>query len=317
MSVEEKIPVVAIVGPTASGKTDLAVSVAERFCGEVISADSMQIYSELEIGTAKPTEKEMRGVPHHMLGFLSIDKDYSVANYVADAAQNIKDVSGRKKLPIICGGTGLYVDSLLTNTEFSEIKSDPVLREKLIAFANEHGSMALYKMLEHDDPESAAAIHPNNVGRVVRALEVLKVTGVPLCEHKRRSHPEPSPYRVCYIGTGFEDRERLYCRIEQRIDEMLEEGVLNEAKLLFEHGGASTAAQAIGYKEFFPYFRGEETLEEAVLKLKADTRHYAKRQLTWFRRNENINWFYNDCFESKEALYQAVFDKISEFLEEQ
>lgn len=317
MSMEEKIPVIAIVGPTASGKTGLAVSTAERFDGEVISADSMQIYSELEIGTAKPTEEEMRGVPHHMVGFLSIDKDYSVANYVEDAAKKIKEVHGRGKLPIICGGTGLYVDSLLTNTEFSEIKSDPKLRAELIAFANEHGSAALYAQLEHEDLESAATIHPNNVGRVVRALEVLKITGIPLCEHKRRSHPAPSPYKVCYIGTGFEDREKLYQRIEHRIDEMLEEGVLKEARLLFEHGGVSTAAQAIGYKEFYPYFRGEESLEKAVLKLKADTRHYAKRQLTWFRRNENINWFYNDCYASKEALYQAVFDRISEFLEEQ
>lgn len=317
MSMEEKIPVIAIVGPTASGKTELAVSVAERFDGEVISADSMQIYTELEIGTAKPTTEEMRGVPHHMVGFLSIDKDYSVADYVADAAQKIKEVYERGKLPIICGGTGLYVDSLLTNTEFSEIKSDPKLRKELIAFANEHGNEALYAQLEYEDPESAAAIHPNNLGRVVRALEVLKITGIPLSEHKKRSHSVPSPYKVCYIGTGFEDRGKLYQRIEHRIDEMLKEGVLKEARLLFEHGSVSTAAQAIGYKEFYPYLRGEETLEEAVLKLKADTRHYAKRQITWFHRNEEINWFYNDCFESKEALYQAAFDKISGFLEEQ
>ena len=164
MSMKEKIPVIAIVGPTASGKTGLAVSVAERFGGEVISADSMQIYSELEIGTAKPTEKEMCGVPHHMVGFLSIDKDYSVANYVADAAEKIKEVRGRKKLPIICGGTGLYIDSLLTNTEFSDIESDLSIRQELYDFANEHGKEKLYEELEHKDPESAAMIHPNNIG---------------------------------------------------------------------------------------------------------------------------------------------------------
>ena len=316
MSMKEKIPVIAIVGPTASGKTGLAVSVAERFGGEVISADSMQIYSELEIGTAKPTEKEMCGVPHHMVGFLSIDKDYSVANYVADAAEKIKEVRGRKKLPIICGGTGLYIDSLLTNTEFSDIESDLSIRQELYDFANEHGKEKLYEELEHKDPESAAMIHPNNLGRVVRALEVLKITGIPLCEHKRRSHAAPSPYNVCYIGTGFENRELLYQRIEARIDEMLTEGLIDEARFLFEHESVSTAAQAIGYKEFYPYFCGKATFEEAVSQLKSDTRHYAKRQLTWFRRNKNINWFYNDCYESKKELYQAVFEKISEFLEE-
>lgn len=316
MSMKEKIPVIAIVGPTASGKTGLAVSVAERFGGEVISADSMQIYSELEIGTAKPTEKEMCGVPHHMVGFLSIDKDYSVANYVADAAEKIKEVRGHKKLPIICGGTGLYIDSLLTNTEFSDIESDLSVRQELYDFANEHGKEKLYEELEHKDPESAAMIHPNNLGRVVRALEVLKITGIPLCEHKRRSHATPSPYNVCYIGTGFENRELLYQRIEARIDEMLTEGLIDEARFLFEHESVSTAAQAIGYKEFYPYFCGKATFEEAVSQLKSDTRHYAKRQLTWFRRNKNINWFYNDCYESKKELYQAVFEKISEFLEE-
>ena len=159
-------------------------------------------------------------------------------------------------------------------------------------------------------------IHPNNLGRVVRALEVLKITGIPLCEHKRRSHAAPSPYNVCYIGTGFENRELLYQRIEARIDEMLTEGLIDEARFLFEHESVSTAAQAIGYKEFYPYFCGKATFEEAVSQLKSDTRHYAKRQLTWFRRNKNINWFYNDCYESKKELYQAVFEKISEFLEE-
>lgn len=313
---EEKIPVIAVVGPTASGKTGLAVEIAKRFNGEAVSADSMQIYSELSVGTAKPTEEEMQGVPHHLVGFLSIDKDYSVANYVEDAAAAIKDIYTRGRLPVICGGTGLYVDSLLTNTEFSEIKSDAELRRRLYEYAEENGNDALFSRLEQIDPESAAAIHPNNIGRVVRAIEVFEITGVTMSEHRRRSHPMPTPYKACYIGTGFEDRELLYRSVEHRIDEMLSNGVIEEARLLFEHGGVSTAAQAIGYKEFYPYFEGKATIEEAVLKLKADTRHYAKRQLTWFRRNGNINWFYNDCYENKNALYQAVFEKISDFLEE-
>lgn len=313
---EEKIPVIAVVGPTASGKTGLAVEIAKRFNGEAVSADSMQIYSDLSVGTAKPTEEEMQGVPHHLVGFLSIDKDYSVANYVEDAAAAIKDIYTRGRLPVICGGTGLYVDSLLTNTEFSEIKSDAELRRRLYEYAEENGNDALFSRLEQIDPESAAAIHPNNIVRVVRAIEVFEITGVTMSEHRRRSHLMPTPYKACYIGTGFEDRELLYRRVEHRIDEMLSNGVIEEARLLFEHGGVSTAAQAIGYKEFYPYFEGKATIEEAVLKLKADTRHYAKRQLTWFRRNGNINWFYNDCYENKNALYQAVFEKISDFLEE-
>lgn len=313
---EEKIPVIAVVGPTASGKTGLAVEIAKHFNGEVVSADSMQIYSELSVGTAKPTEEEMQGVPHHLVGFLSINKDYSVANYVEDAAAAIKDIYTRGRLPVICGGTGLYVDSLLTNTEFSEIKSDAELRRRLYEYAEENGNDALFSRLEQIDPESAAAIHPNNIGRVVRAIEVFEITGVTMSEHRRRSHSVPTPYKACYIGTGFEDRELLYRRVEHRIDEMLSNGVIEEARLLFEHGGVSTAAQAIGYKEFYPYFEGKATIEEAVLKLKANTRHYAKRQLTWFRRNGNINWFYNDCYENKNALYQAVFEKISDFLEE-
>lgn len=313
---KEKIPVIAIVGPTASGKTGLAVSVAEKFDGEVVSADSMQIYSELSIGTAKPTEKEMCGIPHHMVGFLSIDKDYSVADYVSTASEIIKDIHERGKLAVICGGTGLYIDSLLTNTEFSEIKSDQKLREELVAFAGEHGNDALYSRLEQIDPETAKLIHPNNVGRVARAIEVFEVTGKTMSEHRRCSHSVPSPYDVCYIGTGFEDRDKLYDRIEHRIDDMMDEGLLDEARFLFEHAGASTAAQAIGYKEFYPYFTGKITPEEAVLQLKTDTRHYAKRQLTWFRRNNKIQWLYNDNYENKKELYEAAFEKITDFLEE-
>lgn len=314
---KEKIPVIAIVGPTASGKTGLAVSVAEKFDGEVVSADSMQIYSELSVGTAKPTEEEMRGIPHHMVGFLSVDKDYSVANYVSAASEKIKDIAERGKLPIICGGTGLYIDSLLTNTEFSEIKSDQKLREKFVAFAYEHGNEALYSRLEQIDPETAKLVHPNNVGRVARAIEIFEVTGKTMSEHRRCSHSVPSPYDVCYIGTGFEDRDKLYNRIEHRIDEMLDKGLLDEARFLFEHAGVSTAAQAIGYKEFYRYFTKEITLEEAVVQLKTDTRHYAKRQLTWFRRNGQIEWFCNDNYNDKQALYEAAFKKITGFLEEQ
>ncbi len=312
---DKKIPVVAVIGPTASGKTGLAVKIAKEFGGEVVSADSMQIYSELSIGTAKPTEKEMDGIPHHLVGHKSIDDMYSVVDYTEEAKKVIEDIYSRNKIPVLCGGTGLYVDSLLSNTEFSEIKSDPKVREKLFKFAEDNGNEALFKKLYEIDPDSAEKTHANNLLRVVRALEVFEITGKTMSEHQRDSHPVPSIYDVCYIGTAFMDRDKLYSRIEQRIDEMLIEGVENEAKFLFEHDGTCTAAQAIGYKEFYPYFLGKMSREEAVSVLKKETRHYAKRQLTWFRRNKNINWLYRDEYSDPEELYNAAFNIVKEFLE--
>ncbi|MBQ2301675.1 MAG: tRNA (adenosine(37)-N6)-dimethylallyltransferase MiaA [Oscillospiraceae bacterium] len=312
---DKKIPLIAVIGPTASGKTGLAVEIAKKFGGEVVSADSMQIYSELTVGTAKPTEKEMEGVPHHLIGHKSIDEEYSVVDYVEEAKNAIADIFSRGKLPVLCGGTGLYVDSLLSNTEFSEIKSDPDVRKKLYDFAEENGNEALFKKLKEIDPETAAKTHANNLIRVVRAMEVYEVTGKTMSEHQKDSHPIPSIYDVCYIGTNFSDRDKLYARIEQRIDEMLEEGVEEEARFLFEHNGTCTAAQAIGYKEFYPYFRGEMSREDAISVLKKETRHYAKRQITWFRRNDKINWLFRDEFSEKKDLSEAAFEIIERFLE--
>jgi tRNA dimethylallyltransferase len=312
---DKKIPLIAVIGPTASGKTGLAVEIAKKFGGEVVSADSMQIYSELIVGTAKPTEKEMEGVSHHLIGHKSIDEEYSVVDYVEEAKNVITDIFNRGKLPVLCGGTGLYVDSLLSNTEFSEIKSDPDVRKRLYDFAKKNGNEALFEKLKEIDPETAAKTHANNLIRVVRALEVFEVTGKTMSEHQKDSHPVPSIYDVCYIGTNFADRDKLYARIEQRIDEMLEEGVEEEASFLFEHKGTCTAAQAIGYKEFYPYFRGEMSREDAISVLKKETRHYAKRQITWFRRNENINWLFRDEFSDKKELCEAAFEIIKKFLE--
>lgn len=312
---DKKIPLIAVIGPTASGKTGLAVEIAKKFGGEVVSADSMQIYSELTVGTAKPTEKEMKDVPHHLIGHKSIDEEYSVVDYVEEAKNAIADIFSRGKLPVLCGGTGLYVDSLLSNTEFSEIKSDPDVRKKLYDFAEENGNEALFEKLKEIDPETAAKTHANNLIRVVRAMEVYEVTGKTMSEHQKDSHPIPSIYDVCYIGTNFSDRDKLYARIEQRIDEMLEEGVEEEARFLFEHNGTCTAAQAIGYKEFYPYFRGEMSREDAISVLKKETRHYAKRQITWFRRNDKINWLFRDEFSEKKDLSEAAFEIIERFLE--
>ncbi len=310
---EEKIPIIAVVGPTASGKTELAIKIAQRFNGEIVSADSMQIYSELSIGTAKPNEEEMGGVPHHLVGFLSIKEEYSVVNYVEDAKKAIDDILKRGKIPVICGGTGLYIDSLLTNTEFAEIKSDPKIREELFSFAKENGKEALFEMLREVDPETAVKLHYNNLGRVVRALEVYKITGKAISEHQKNSRLNPPPYDVCYIGTNFKDREKLYCRIEQRIERMIADGLIKEAEFLFEHDEHCTAAQAIGYKEFYPYFNGEMGFEQAIDTLKKETRHYAKRQLTWFRKNKKINWIYLDEYDSKDEICNNVFGIIEDY----
>lgn len=301
-----KIKIVAIVGPTASGKTGLAVELAKRFNGEVVSADSMQIYSELSIGTARPSEEEKQGICHHLIGFLDVNEDYSVADYVNDAREAVRDIVSRGKLPILCGGTGLYVDSFLQNTQFEEIESDPIVHEKLLHLAENEGKEKFFERLKAVDPKSAERLHFNNLGRVLRALEVYELTGKTMTELQEQSHREPSPYDVCYIGTTFEDREKLYTRIERRIDSMLDKGILDEARFLLEHDNTSTATQAIGYKEFFPYFQGKSTLEDAVNMLKKETRHYAKRQLTWFRRNEKIHWLFCDHYETQEMLYDEA-----------
>lgn len=306
----EKFPVIAVVGPTASGKTALAVEIAKRFGGEIVSCDSMQIYKELSVGTARPTEEEMQGIPHHLIGFAGLREDYSVADYVADARKTIAEIRARENVPIICGGTGLYIDSLLGNIEFSEIKSDPALRDDLRKYLDKHGPEALHERLRELDPEIAAKLHPNNTGRVIRAIEVCELTGIPMSEHQRRSKEHPTPYETAWIGLCFSERETLYARINRRAEEMLQNGLIDEARLLLERGGTGTVMQAIGYKELFPYLRGEETLAEAAEILKQETRRYAKRQLTWFHRNDNIRWYAVDGYPDAASLREAVFDDL-------
>lgn len=306
----EEIPVIAVAGPTASGKTALAVEIAKRFGGEIVSCDSMQVYKDLSVGTARPTAEETRGIPHHLLGFAELGDDYSVADYVADARKAIADIHARGKVPVVCGGTGLYMDSLLGNVEFSGIRSDPALRAELKRFLDEHGPQALHDRLRAEDPELAAKLHPNNAGRVARAVEVCESTGIPMSEHQRRSRERPSPYEAAWIGLCFSDRAALCERIDRRVERMLQSGLIDEARLLLERGSAGTAAQAIGYKELFPYLRGEQTLGEAAEVLKRETRRYAKHQLTWFRRNENIRWYSVDAYPDAAALREAVFDDL-------
>lgn len=300
-----QIPLVVIAGPTGSGKTALSVELARRFDGEVVSGDSMQIYKQMEIATAKPTLEEMRGVPHHLVGFLDCSKPYSVADYVKQASAVIEDIYGRGKLPLLVGGTGLYITSLVNHISFDEIVSDSSLRSQLLDRLNREGGQSLLDELRQFDPETAAALHPNNGNRIVRAIEVYRLTGITMSEHQRRSREKPSPYRLCMIGLTAKNRQVLYDRINRRVDEMMQKGLLEEARRILETPGLRTAYQAIGYKELAGYFNGTCTLETALEKIKQESRRYAKRQLTWFRRDERIHWLYLDE-QSPEQLVQSA-----------
>ena len=281
----------AVVGPTATGKTALGVALAEAFEGEVISADSMQIYKGLDVGTAKVAPDETHGIPHHAVDILEPDEPFSVADFVTLAGKLEADISARGRLPILVGGTGLYVQSFLYGVRFAAEKTPDGLREQLAAEMAEKGPEAMYKELQTADPEAAATIHPNNQVRVLRALEHFRATGKRLSEQKAQSLPPERPYRSLVLGLDFPDRTQLYRRIDLRVDLMMEQDLLNEAKRVWEHRDTyKTAAQAIGYKEFFPYFTGESALAPCVEKLKQASRNYAKRQLTWFRHMEGICW---------------------------
>ena len=311
MTANKKIKILAVVGSTASGKTALSIALAKALCGEVVSCDSMQIYRRMDIGTAKPTKEEMDGVVHHLLDFVEPDTPFSCAEYVFLAKKTVEEIHGREKIPVFCGGTGLYLDSFLRGGGFDETETDPALRESLFAFAAEHGNHALHERLAQVDPESAAAIHENNVKRVVRALEIFESTGETKTEMDRRSRVLESPYDACVIGLRYQNREILYDRIDRRVDMMLEMGLLEETKSLMEQGvfeRNSTAAQAIGYKELLGYLRGEVDLAESVESLKRATRRYAKRQITWFGAKDYVRWVDADR-DGRMRSFEEVFEE--------
>lgn len=281
--------VLAVVGPTATGKTALGVALAERFNGEIISADSMQIYKGLDIGTAKVTPEETHGVPHWCVDILPPQSRFSVADFTAMAARCIQDIAARGRLPVIVGGTGLYVQSLLYGVNFTAEKPPAGLRAGLAAELEAKGAVTMYAELEAVDPEAAAAIHPNNTVRVLRALEHYRATGKRLSEQKAASLPPERPYTALVLGLNYPCRQQLYDRINARVDRMMAAGLLDEAKLVYRSRGSYlTAAQAIGYKELFPYFEGRAELGACVDKLKQASRNYAKRQLTWFGRMDVV-----------------------------
>ncbi len=310
----QKIPVIAVQGPTASGKSATALAICEKYDGELISCDSMQIYRRMDIGTAKPTKEEMAWIPHHLIDICDPDEDFSAASFASVAQNVIADVHSRGKMPVLCGGTGLYLDSVLRGVEFGELEPAPAYRAELATFAEQNGNEALHAKLLAIDPTAASAIHPNNVKRVIRALEICKTSGMTKTEWDKRAIQNESPYEATLISLDYRDRETLYARIDRRVDIMMEEGLLEEVRALYTDGyltPESTAGGAIGYKEIIPYIEGKLTAKEAADAVKLATRHYAKRQLTWLRRNPNINWLYPDDYATKDALFQAAFEIIN------
>ncbi len=305
-------PLLVIVGPTASGKTGLAVECALALNGEVVSADSMQIYKGMSIATAKPSKDEMQGVPHHLVDFLDVTESYSVADFVRDANKEIDEIYSKNRLPILAGGTGLYVDSLVNNLQFTEEKTDEALRQSLNEKLERIGAEKMLEELSRFDPEAASRLHPNNKKRIIRAFEVYISTGKTLTQAQYEATLQDSRFDALFIGINYKNRETLYNRIDRRIDLMLEQGLEEEAREYYSLPKKATASQAIGYKELKPYFDGEISLDEAVDNLKLATRHYAKRQLTWFRKNEKINWFYPDGYTSSEEFYGSVIKFIKE-----
>ena len=299
------------MGPTASGKTSLSVELALALNTEVISADSMQIYKYMDIATAKPSADERKGVIHHLMDYVEPGESYSVSRYVNDALSSAQAISNKGKIPILVGGTGLYVDSLLDGIKFCEGETDLKLRVKLKTELEENGLNFMINKLSEFDPESAQKLSAErNPKRILRAMEVYYTTGVTLSEQNLKSKEKPSVFDSLKIGIKFRNRDLLYNRINQRVDIMLEQGLLKEAEAFFSSAYGNTAKQAIGYKELKPYFDGIKSLNECIELLKQSTRRYAKRQLTWFNRDKNIHWFYVDDYNDSQALFSDVLSLV-------
>lgn len=305
----DKIKTIFIAGPTASGKTSLGVELAGIFNGEVVSADSMQIYKYMDIATAKPTIDETNGIPHYMTDFLDPAESYSVAQYKSDAMKCIKVIASKGKIPIVVGGTGLYIDTLIHNTEFIDIKTDEKLREELYRKCSELGCEKLWNELNSIDSTAASNIHKNNSKKIIRALEIYYQTGKTLTQQNEISRLNESEIEPIMLVLDAHNRNYLYSRINRRVDLMVENGLIEEAKGFFEKYGSGTAVQAIGYKELKPYFDNEKTLEECLEILKMQTRRYAKRQLTWFRRYSDALWLYID---ENDSLISSAVEYIKE-----
>lgn len=312
----KKAPVLVLAGPTAAGKTALSLRLAEHFGAEIISADSMQVYKGMDIGTAKATAREQALVPHHMIDVADPAAPYSVADYVRQAEPVLKDILARGRLPLITGGTGFYIQALLKGLDFSEPLRGSALRSHLQERMETEGPLALHRELAEKDPAAAAAIHPHNRKRLIRALEYFEETGLRISDLNRQQQEKASPYRVLYLVLNL-PREILYRRIEERVEQMFQAGLAEEVAALKAKGipAESTAMQALGYKEVLEYLEGRCSREEAVARIKLGSRHYAKRQLTWFRREKDSIWIDKSLYENEEALFHATLQLCEAFME--
>lgn len=309
-----KKPLLTILGPTAVGKTDISIAIAKKVNGEIISADSMQIYKHMNIGTAKPKIEEMQGIKHYLIDEIELDEEFNVAIFQKKAYQYIDIILNKNKLPIVVGGTGLYINSLVYPLDFTDGVSNWEYRNKLDEIANNRGNEYLHNLLNNIDPESASSIHPNNRKRVIRALEVYEETGKTMSYFKERSQTKESPYNLLMIGLTME-RQLLYERINRRIDIMIEDGLIDEVKNILDMGYNKNLISmlGLGYKEIVKYLEGKYTLEEAIYILKRDTRRFAKRQLTWFKRDDRIHW-YNIDEGSKDSIIKNILEDINNFI---
>lgn len=316
-----KAPLVIVTGPTAVGKTAISIALAKKIGGEIISADSMQVYRHMDIGSAKVTPEEMEGVPHHLIDICDPAEDYNVVAFQKSCKAAIAEILERGKIPILAGGTGFYIQAVLRDIDFTENREEPLFRKSLEEEAVQRGPQVLHDRLAQVDPQAAKKIPAGNVKRVIRALEFFHLTGQKISEHNEREKERGDAYNACYFVLD-DDRNRLYERIDLRVDQMLEKGLVEEVEKLKAMGcvRGMTSMQGIGYKEILDYLNGECTLEEAVYRIKRDTRHFAKRQLTWFRREPEVIWIHRDQFRQQnrnEAILDEMMKKIQERIKEQ
>lgn len=302
-----KKPLIILTGPTAVGKTSLSIQLAKTIGGEIISADSIQVYKKMDIGTAKIKREEMEGIPHYLIDVLEPDEEFNVVRFQKMAKEAMEKIYENGHIPIIVGGTGFYIQALLYDIDFNDTESESSYREELQQYADTYGAIALHERLKQIDEESANKIHPNNVKRVIRAIEYFEQTGEPISKHNEEQAQKESPYNFLYIVLNH-DRDILYNRIDLRVDQMIEKGLVKEVKQLLESGYTKelVSMQGLGYKEFIPYFEGEISLEQAIYTLKRDTRHFAKRQITWFKREKDVIWLSKKEYPTDEQLLKQI-----------
>lgn len=308
-----KKPLIILTGPTAVGKTSLSIGLAKRIGGEIISADSMQVYRQMNVGTAKITTAEMESVPHHLIDILDPSEEFNVVQFKKRALEAMEGIYNRGKIPIVVGGTGFYIQALLYDIQFEDNDSDKTYRTHLEQIGNEQGHEVLHQMLCQVDPVSGEKIHPNNTKRVIRALEFYNETGMPISEHNKAESQRKSPYQFLYIVLNT-DRSILYQRINQRVDNMIEEGLIEEVRNLLQAGYTSdlVSMQGLGYKEIVPYLENQYLLEEAVDILKKETRHFAKRQITWFKREKSVDWIEKEAYQNEEDILNELASRLNE-----